>query len=607
MDQINMLEELYETLPKLPIWNKYLKVCEMYGGIGSQLKSLRNLGIKIKEHYLIEVDIDATISYASIHCQMDLFIETFEFPSKEKMVEELEPYGWWSNDKPKDITKLNLRKLEKLYLAKILTNNMGNVFNLTGKDMPSVDLITWSTPCQDFSLAGKQAGFDGKKGGLTFKTLELFQEMEKLNKLPTFLLFENVPAINWADFQKGFNLMLQKLENLGYKNIVMQLNAKDYGIPQNRNRVFILSIKKEYIKDETYTIPIPIKLEMNLKDMLQDNPNGKYNNGLGFVDVIPVDEKYFISNRFLKYCTDTTDRNGFIRGDRFNPHNLEKSEHAFTITTNPGSRATDNFIIIPEATKKGYAEAQDGDGIYLDRPHQKRGVVQKGMIQTLKTSGNDLGVVVNKTPKDGDGVYLDQLSRNKANIQKRGISTTLKAQSGHAGVVVKGNYMPSRHNASRIVDAKGIAPTVMENHGTVTAVIYDDYNSKIREDQKTIGTITTNIGNSALRNGYKLIVKGQISNEGSQAGKVYCPEGIAPTLCSGSHGYAMGNIETNLRIRKLTPRECWRLMGFDDEDFDNAAKHTTDTQLYKQAGNSIVVNVLMAIFRNLLLGGKTNG
>ena len=94
---------------------------------------------------------------------------------------------------------------------------------------------------------------------------------------------------------------------------------------------------------------------------------------------------------------------------------------------------------------------------------------------------------------------------------------------------VIGNYSPSGHDASRIVDSNGLAPTVKENHGTVTATI------------------------------------------------------------------------SNLRIRKLTPKECWRLMGFDDEDFEKAAKVNSNTQLYKQAGNSIVVNVLEAILRELLL------
>lgn len=93
---------------------------------------------------------------------------------------------------------------------------------------------------------------------------------------------------------------------------------------------------------------------------------------------------------------------------------------------------------------------------------------------------------------------------------------------------------------------------------------------------------------------------GQISNEGSQCGTVVSPNGLYPTITAGCHGYANPHIVENIRIRKLTPRECWRLMGFTDTDFEAAEKVNSNTQLYKQAGNSIVKNVLMAIFKQLL-------
>jgi site-specific DNA-cytosine methylase len=149
-------------------------------------------------------------------------------------------------------------------------------------------------------------------------------------------------------------------------------------------------------------------------------------------------------------------------------------------------KITEPSITIPEDTNLGYALAHEGDGVYTNRPEQKRGVVQKQMIQTIKANSNDLGVVV-----------------------------------------------------------------------------YDDYNSTIRKDQDTIGTLTTNIGNDAPRNGYKLI-------------------------------------ENQLRIRKLTPRECYRLMGFGDQAFDLAQPNQSNSSLYHQAGDSIVVNVLMELFRGLL-------
>ena len=98
-----------------------------------------------------------------------------------------------------------------------------------------------------------------------------------------------------------------------------------------------------------------------------------------------------------------------------------------------------------------------------------------------------------------------------------------------------------------------------------------------------------------------IIIKvGQISNEGSQCGTVVSDKGLSPTLSAGTHRYANAHIETQYRIRKLTPKECWRLMGYTDEDYEKAAAVNSNTQLYKQAGNAIVKQVLMAIFKQMI-------
>ena len=245
-----------------------------------------------------------------------------------------------------------------------------------------------------------------------------------------------------------------------------------------------------------------------------------------------------------------TNRNGYIRGKCFKPHSLDDERVANTIKTTAGSRPEDNFvkrkydefidengympeifnpynkseikdiaktitgecgsttssaahliketIRMPEATKKGYAEASDGDGVYINRPHQKRGVVQKDKIQTIKTTP-DVGVVVEKKIKYEEPLEIEGWHHmNKIVLNPEGISTTLHAQSNNSLQKIK---------------------------------------------------------------------------------------------------------EPSLRIRKLTPLECWRLMGYDDEDFYKAKSvGISNTQLYKQAGNSIVVNVLEKIFNNLFKG-----
>lgn len=137
------------------------------------------------------------------------------------------------------------------------------------------------------------------------------------------------------------------------------------------------------------------------------------------------------------------------------------------------------------------------------------------------------------------------------------------------------------------------------NNRVIEPIIYDDYNGIIKADQSANGTLTTNCGSDAERNGVKIIeptIWGSLQE--------HCAvkkNGICPTL-TGAMEMGGGQIPVHnygYRIRKLTPKECWRLMGFDDESFSRAEKVVSNSQLYKQAGNSIVVNVLMEIFRKL--------
>lgn len=413
--------------------------------------------------------------------------------------------------------------------------NLGDITKIDTTALPNdIDLITYGFPCQDISLAGKQKGFeeDGERtrSGLFFEALRIIEDTK-----PRIAIAENVKNLVSKKFSKEFDIVLSSLEETGYNNYWKILNAKDYGIPQNRERVFIVSIRKD-IDNGMFKFPEGFELEFRLKDMLEDG----------------VDEKYYISNEMIEYISAKGTKNFKNCDSRINlevarplttdqnkragttnylsdglPENFdlsaidikavrkygifdtETSKHqagsvwdqdglAPTLDTMQGGYRQP-CIEIREKTKRGYKEAYEGDGVYLNRPHQKRGVVQNGMIQTLKTSCSDVGVVVSDKP----------------------------------------------------------------------------------------------------------ICVGQVSTGNSQAGKVYSHDGVSQTLCAGTHGYAMGNIEHNLRIRKLTPLECFRLMGFDDEDF-NKITGISNTQLYKQAGNSIVVDVLVHLFESLFKALESN-
>ncbi len=465
MEQIDIFELI---MPSYKI-NKPIRLIELFAGIGSQIKSFKKLqkkyGFELESYKVIEFDKYAIASYNAIN---------------------------GTDFKPMDITKITADDL--------------NIFNTNVYEY----ILTYSFPCQDLSLAGKQRGM--KKGSKTRSGLlwEVERLLNECSELPQILLMENVPQVISSNNMDDFRQWQLKLEKLGYTNYVSLLNAKDYGVPQNRNRCFMISFLGQY----SYKFPKPFKLKTRLKDMLEDEVDEKYYLSDELTEKIRHrlgDKEYNLlggmhkNQSFKDDGISTTLTSSMINEPvrKYGIFDDEKGIHqagsvwdqdglAPTLDTMQG-RYRQPCIEIREKTKRGYKEAYEGDGVYLNRPHQKRGVVQNGMIQTLKTSCSDVGVVVSDKP----------------------------------------------------------------------------------------------------------ICVGQVSTGNSQAGKVYSPDGVSQTLCAGTHGYAMGNIEHNLRIRKLTPLECFRLMGFDDEDFYKAEKVNSNTQLYKQAGNSIVVNVLEHIFNEL--------
>ncbi len=149
--------------------------------------------------------------------------------------------------------------------------NYGDITKIDWEQVPDFDLFTYSSPCQDFSQAGKQAG--GTEGSGTRSSLLWECRRAILAKHPKYLLMENVAALVSSKFIKLFNKWQLELESYGYRNFAKVLNAKNYGIPQNRERIFMVSILDENAK---YEFPKPIKLERRLKDMLDPVVDEKY-------------------------------------------------------------------------------------------------------------------------------------------------------------------------------------------------------------------------------------------------------------------------------------------------------------------------------------------
>ncbi len=375
---------------------KKIKVIELFAGVGSQAMALRNIGIDYEIIGISEIDKFAIKSYEAIHGEVHNFGD--------------------------------ISKIEKL---------------------PYCDLLTYSFPCQDLSIAGHQKGINkDTRSGLLLEVERLLLEAKEIGTLPKYLLLENVKNLVGKKFIKDFEHWLNFLNSLGYYSNWEVLNAKDYGIPQNRERVFVVSS----LENMHYKFPKPVELKSKMKDLLEEK----------------VDDKYYLSEKYLKCFSDMKNRNGFTRGERFNPRKLEECNTAFAITTRARQRSTDNFII------------QKGHGF-------NKGGIKENIVPALtKSSWHENNFVVNINPS-GKGM--------NGNVYRTNLSPALTTNKGEGIKILQNN----------------------------------DY-----------------------------------------------------------------------RIRKLTPLECWRLMGFRDIDY-YAAKSVeiSDAQLYKQAGNSIVVTVLEAIFRNL--------
>ena len=242
-------------------------------------------------------------------------------------------------------------------------------------------ILTYSFPCQDLSLAGLRKGMDqesGTRSSLLWEVKRILQECYELRTLPDVLLMENVPQVHGIGNAENFKLWQLELEKLGYESYWKDLIATDYGIPQIRNRTFMVSVKK----GNSYKFPKKIKLEKKLKDALENE----------------VDESYYLSDSMINYIYGNENAGKYNRlAARESADRCIEKGLAVTLSTNM-SRPTDNFIKVKNKTKKGYLEAEEGDGINISpRMKHQRGNVQKDKSQTLTTMGGEaIGVVVDE-------------------------------------------------------------------------------------------------------------------------------------------------------------------------------------------------------------------
>ena len=278
-----------------------LTMNELFSGIGAQKRGIDNTGLFDCEVICTsDIDKDAMLSYAAIHCGLTPeLIENYESPSAEEMAEYLDSlnigYGFEKGKAYDWYKKLKSKDLKKYYLACVLSKNMGNISKID--ELPYADLWTYSFPCTDISVAGRQAGIiKGKtRSGLLYEIERLLNKAAETNTLPKYLLLENVKNLVGKKFKPQFDDWVTYLDNMGFNTYYQVINAKDCGIPQNRERVFAISIRKD-IDTKKFTFPKPFDNGMRLKDILEDE----------------VDEKYYINSDASKKLIQELLDNGTI-------------------------------------------------------------------------------------------------------------------------------------------------------------------------------------------------------------------------------------------------------------------------------------------------------
>ena len=390
-DKISIFDLLYEPY-KI---QKPIRMIELFGGYGSQSLALKYLGVKYEHHKLVEWAIPSIIAYADLHRnELEYYGNDFcSDLSKEQICNELFNMGVSADyNKPCTLDQLKRMKEDKLrlvYNSIMCSNNLVDISRVKGEELRILDqdhtyIMTYSFPCQDLSVAGQRKGMaDGTRSGLLWQVERILtecKELERENKgyMPNVLLMENVIQVHSEKDMEHFRKWINRLEELGYQNYWQDLIATDYGIPQTRNRCFMVSIYGDY----SYTFPKPIPLKLRLKDLLEKE----------------VDEKFFLSDKMVDYIYSNNYNGPYKRKEaRLNiDKQIEEKGLAVSLTTNNNSRPTDNFIKIKNNNAKGYLEATDGDGVDISgRMEHHRGTVQKGKCQTLTTGGADVGVVIN--------------------------------------------------------------------------------------------------------------------------------------------------------------------------------------------------------------------
>lgn len=551
---------IYDLL-HTPRQKKKVRLFEAFSGYGSQSLALKRYGIDFEHVGIAEIDSYAVMAHKALHGEV---------------------------------------------------KNYGNITEILQQSLPDMDLFTYSFPCQDISVAGKNRGLDKDSGTRSSLLWECVKIIEA--KQPGVLMMENVKNLVGKKHKPKFLEWLDQLDDLGYNNYWKIINAKWCGVPQNRERIFVVSIRKD-IDDGSFFF------------------NEDFDNGLRLRDVLEseVDEKYFLNAQktqvFLESIEGKALKGGGVVVTNKGQHFEKETDYAGTLLARdwkglPNQTAT--AVLVKDNTKQGFKMAEFEDAVDINHPNSKtrRGRVQKGVSHTIMTACTQ---VVFEPVRLG-GIFDSEKSKHQAGSvwDKDGVSPCVDTMQG-------GYRQPMVIEEPRIKKVDIALPVRVRKH----TVDLNDFVTFLRGAKAKKGMTLKEIAHKLncprtevehwFRNDkyisfpsedrwydlkallgiestkYDAFITEFEIKEGvfEKANRCYLDDGIAPTLTSSSTDE---KVIVRWKIRKLTPRECFRLMGLTEDEIDKIqATGLSNTQQYKMAGNSIVVDQ-MAFLSNLNWG-----
>ncbi|MCY8798167.1 DNA (cytosine-5-)-methyltransferase [Bacillus inaquosorum] len=519
-----------------------LRVMSLFSGIGAFEAALRNIGVEYELVGFSEIDKYAIKSYCAIH-----------------NVDE-------------QLNYCDVSKIDKTFL-------------------PEFDLLVGGSPCQSFSIAGHRRGFEDTRGTLFFQYIETLKE-----KQPKFFIFENVKGLINHDKGNTLNVMAEAFSEVGYRIDLELLNSKFFNVPQNRERIYIIGIREDLIENDewfldkgrndvlskgkkrlkelniksfTFRWPLQVVVGKRLREILEDY----------------VDEKYYLSEKKTKGLIAELERNGvkeindstgckLVGRVNINGHDQKKRVYSTNgLCPTPSGLGiggnTEPKILEIDPVMVGHVDIKGHDAI-------KRVYSPEGVSPTLTTMGGG-----HREPK----IAIEQFSFGD------GVSCCLDAnytKGTSPGEVGKGRrtHIIEKEIMTREYSRRtGIGKELEVSH-TLSASDWRGLNRNQKQNAVVeVRPVLTPEREEKRQNGRRFKDDGE-------------PAFTVNTI--DRHGVAIGEYP-KYRIRKLTPLECFRLQAFDDEDFENAfAAGISNSQLYKQAGNSITVTVLESIFKELI-------